>query len=75
MKKQNPIKEESISGVKIRIGDYQLARFIGVILQFFWNGILRRSIVFNKMDGLDYSREEDWGDRGLADGYYLIWLK
>jgi len=54
--------------IKIRIGNYRLARIIDGILRFFWWRILKRGIHFEEVTGLNYEGKE-------VDVYYLIQLK
>ena len=64
--------------MKLRFSNYKLAYLIFHIVGFFWKKVLKRGkkgILFSQMDGLDYSRDDEWGDKQLIDKYYLLWFK
>jgi len=54
--------------IKIRIGNYKIARIIDIILHFIWWNLLKRGIHFDRVDGFDYDGKQ-------IDLYYLIQLR
>ena len=51
--------------MKIRFGNYIIARIIFDILKFFWSNVLRKGIVFDEVTGRNYEDK-------IIDVYYLI---